>query len=351
LPKKRPAPSLVKASAPCRLDCGGTLDLAPLALGLEPLQPATFNIALDLPTEVEVRPNPGGGVRVESSGFEPQTADQEADYSGPLGFFFLAAHALDLKDVSLTIRSASPPRSALGGSSAAILAAVAALARLAGRRMSRFEAVRLAHELEQALFMMPCGRQDHLAAAYGGVHLWTWSSRPPRGYKARKLLKGVSLGRLEDRLLVAYPGQIHASADINGRWLKGFVAGESRRIWREIVRETHGLAEAVARGDWTEAARRLEAECRLRLELTPEVLTEAGRRLFEAASALGVGARFSGAGGGGCLWALGPKSKIDRLRPVWLEILGRVEGARMLPSRIDRRGLTVAIVKVGAKKT
>jgi len=338
---RRPLPASVKAWAPCRIDCGGTLDIGPLALGLQAQAPATFNIALDLLTEVEVRPNPAGGLGVESTDLGLEEVRDGAGYSGPLGFFFLALDYFGLKDMSLTVRSASPPRSALGGSSAAILAAVAALARMAGRKLSRLEAVRLAFLIESALFETPCGRQDHLAAAYGGVHLWTWTPGLGRGHKGRQLLKGSAYRTVESRLLVAYPGQSHSSAQVNRTWTQGFVAGHSRKTWESINRATRDLAKAVERADWAAAARAINAETSLRLELTPEVLPPTGLRLFEAARELGVGARFAGAGAGGCLWALGPKARVERLKPIWQEILGPIPQARLLPSRIDRRGLRV----------
>jgi len=338
---RKPLPGLVKASAPCRVDCGGTLDLDPFSLSLNPLGPATFNLALDLPTRVEARSGAGGVRKVVSSGFAVQEAGEgeEVDYGGPLGFFFLAMDYFGLRDCVLTIRSDSPPRSALGGSSAAILASVAALARLAGRRLSRLEAVNLAHLIESALFQVPCGRQDHLAAAYGGVHLWTWSPGSKRGHSGRKLLKGQAYPRLEKRLLVAFPGQTHSSADVNGVWTRGFISGRHREAWRRTARLTQDLAKAVARGDWRAAARALGEETGVRLELTPEVLPPLARRLYEAARELGAGARFSGAGGGGCVWALGPRARIEELKPVWEALLAGVPEARLLPSRIDRQGL------------
>jgi D-glycero-alpha-D-manno-heptose-7-phosphate kinase len=210
---------------------------------------------------------------------------------------------------------------------------------LAGRRLARREAVALAFQLEQALFATPCGRQDHLAAAYGGVHLWTWTPGRRFGYKGRKLLKGSAYPRLEARLLVAYPGQEHASAEINRTWTQGFLAGTDRAVWREISVATKNLARSLEAGRWAEAARWLQAETRLRLALTPEVLPPLAGRLVQAAEELGAGARFCGAGGGGCVWALGPKSRIDHLRPVWSALLAAVPQARLLPVRLDRLGL------------
>lgn len=338
-----PPPTLasITARAPCRIDCGGTLDIDPLALGLNPFSPATFNIALALPTEVHIRPNEGGGIRVESAGFEAVVQTQLSDYTGPLGFFFLAADYFGLDDLTISIRSASPPRAALGGSSAALVGAVAALGRLAGRRLARHEVVRLAHHFESASFMIPCGRQDHLAAAYGGVNLWTWRPGYKRGYTRRQLLRSGAYPILQDRLVVAYPGQTHASVEVNSTWIEGFLTGRHTSIWRSILEATQKLAKAVEERRWAEAADWLAEETRLRLEMTPEVLTETGFRLVEAAGEMGAGARFTGAGGGGCLWALGTREAVGQVRLAWTDLLQGIPQAQLLPSRIDREGLVL----------
>ena len=335
--------SLAVAEAPCRLDCGGTVDIAPLAAGLSRLKPATLNIALRLRTKVRAERTDGGGVRVESIGFGAGGGEGVLDYTHPLGFFFLAADYFGLSNVSLTIESASPPQSALGGSSSALTAAVAALARLAGRRLARWEVARAAFTIEQALFPVPCGRQDHLAAAYGGVNLWTWKPGYGRSYSRRRLTDARATVALEKRLLVAYPGQTHSSADVNGTWVRGFISDQSRPVWVEIVKATRELAEAIEQGRWDKAAAALRRETELRRGLTPEVLTEAGARLVGAAEDLGLGARFTGAGGGGCLYALGPKSGVDALRPIWRGIIDQLPGAAFLPGRIDRQGLRVTV--------
>jgi D-glycero-alpha-D-manno-heptose-7-phosphate kinase len=336
-------PEAVIARAPCRIDCGGTLDIDPLSLGLMPDSPATFNIALRLRTEVSVRRTGDRTRRVRSAGFESLSLEpgQEADYTSPLGFFLLAIDYFGLEGVELTITSSSPPRSALGGSSAAILASVAALARMAGRRISRLEAVHLAHLIESALFATSCGRQDHLAAAYGGVRLWTWTPGLGRGHRGRKLLKGAAYPRLEERLLIAYPGQTHSSAEVNSTWVRGFLAGPTRETWRGIAALTRALAEAVEKGDWRRAGRLLLEETALRAELTPEVLTESGRALLAEAERCGAGARFTGAGGGGCLFALGSLESIRRLKESWAGVLEGLPGGRLLSSGIDRNGLRV----------
>ena len=55
----------------------------------------------------------------------------------------------------------------------------------------------------------------------------------------------------------------------------------------------------------------MNREMAIRRKMTPEVLDDDRESsLFNSAVENGCGARFTGAGGGGCIWALGPKLKI-----------------------------------------
>jgi D-glycero-alpha-D-manno-heptose-7-phosphate kinase len=75
--------------------------------------------------------------------------------------------------------------------------------------------------------------------------------------------------------------------------------------------------------------------------MTPGVLEPVGRRLAAAARRSGCGARFTGAGGGGCLWALGAADAMRVLEARWRELLDRSPGARLLHARPTAEGLRV----------
>jgi D-glycero-alpha-D-manno-heptose-7-phosphate kinase len=85
----------------------------------------------------------------------------------------------------------------------------------------------------------------------------------------------------------------------------------------------------------------MNKEMQIRRKMTPEVFDEMGEMLVETALARGCGARFTGAGGGGCLWALGEEDSIRNLRPEWVDILSRRDGARLLDARVDPTGLQI----------
>ena len=80
-------------------------------------------------------------------------------------------------------------------------------------------------------------------------------------------------------------------------------------------------------------------ETAIRKKMTPDVLDDMGEKLVDSAVKNGCGARFTGAGGGGCIWAVGEMGKIDRLREAWEEILFDSKEACLLDLKIDSKGL------------
>jgi D-glycero-alpha-D-manno-heptose-7-phosphate kinase len=327
---------------------GGTLDISTFHYPLHYLGPCTFNIAIDLRTQVRILPYEYGKVRVSSRGFESAEYPlDEAPFDHPLGLMFAIAGYFRAGGVHIVIDSASPPRSALGGSSSAAVALIAAFDHAFGesgrKTFSTRQKVMLAHAIESSVAGVPCGVQDQLAAAYGGVHAWYWSGQAHGALFKKKVVVPRRHHRsFEKHLLLAYCGIPHESKDINGRWVAGFLAGCNRAHWVKIVRYTRDFIDAVASGDYADACRAMNRETALRRELTPDVLDPVGERLVDTAEASGCGARFSGAGGGGCIWALGPADNIDRLQDKWQTILAKRQDACLLSAHIDAGGLVAA---------
>ena len=336
----------IEASAPCRVDMGGTLDISTFFYPLRRLEPCTVNLALNLRTRVTLVPNSNPKVRVSSRGFKSaEYSIEDAPFQHPLGLVFAVAAFFRAEGVHILIDSASPPKSALGGSSVAAVALVAAFARAQGQIQTLTPALRkkialLAHEIEASVAGVPCGLQDQLAAAFGGVHAWYWQAGlHGAGFKRRTLLGRKALKKIGHHLLLAYCGVPHESRNINARWVGQFLKGSHRDRWQEIVSCTHRFAEAVAAEDYRAAAAAMNRETAIRRKMTPDVLDSVGRRLVDAAVRSNCGARFAGAGGGGCIWALGNLDDIDRLRGSWETILSERTDARLLAVQIDAEGL------------
>ncbi|MBF0209365.1 MAG: galactokinase [Desulfamplus sp.] len=334
----------VKASVPCRVDLGGTLDISTFFLPLSHLNPATFNIALDMRTTVKLSPWRDGFIKISSKGFE--SAEFEADrapFNHPMGLMFAVARFFNADGVHVEIKSSSPPRSALGGSSAAAVAMVAAFKSVVSNKSTEpidpAHTALIAHSIESSVAGVPCGLQDQLAAAYGGINCWHWSmGKSGISFKQEPLIDEAN-SNINLNILVSYCGIPHVSSDINSRWVKSFLKGENRDKWHEIIKITQDFSKAVKCQNFTLAASLMNQESQIRLEMTPDVFDKTGLKLFESAKKNGCGARFTGAGGGGCIWAIGEKVLINSLRYSWQEILDKVQDASLLDTLVDFKGI------------
>lgn len=335
----------VDASAPCRIDMGGTLDLSTFYLALRHAQPCTFNLALDLRTQVRLTAHTQGRIKVSSTGFDTVEVDRrQMPFGPPLGLMLAVAASFNADGVHMEIESASPPRSALGGSSVAAVALIWAFSKALkqqGVPMPDRKAVALrAQAIEQSIAGVPCGLQDQLAAAFGGVNGWYWSvDFTGQDFSRRRLLEASAYGDFQRCILVAYCGVPHVSKDVNSTWVNQFVSGSSRKQWYRIVACSRQFIDAVDTGDYDLAVRVMNEETDIRRELTPDVLDDMGEALVATARTHGCGARFTGAGGGGCIWALGRREKIDALRPEWQRLLDKRQGAVFLNAGIAAAGV------------
>lgn len=347
----------VTLSAPCRLDFGGTLDISTFFFPLRNRMPVTFNIALDMRTRVRLMPWTPGKIKISSRGFDSVEFDRGASpYSHPLGLMLCVCDYFDAQGLHVSIESSSPPRSALGGSSVAAVALIAALMILkedvdpSMLPLSRI--VLLAYHIESCVLRVPCGMQDQLAAAYGGVNAWRFTGDVvDLPYERRIVLPAPAYAGLESSILAAYCGDPHESVNINGKWVDHFMTAKDRRIWHDIMDLTHGFSDAVAREDYETAARLMNRETDLRMSMTPDVLDDTGKQLAQCARDAGCGIRFTGAGGGGCVWAMGRPEGIDRLKPLWQKVLSTHEHAGFLDTTVAHEGLRLDTESPGPTRT
>ena len=336
----------VEASAPCRIDSGGTWDIKAMALPLKDIRPVTVNIALNLRTKILLSPFEDGRVKISSDGFprEEEAAYEALPFDKAFGLFFAAVSYFGFHGLEIRIRSDSPVKSALGGSSTALVALIKALSKIAclfgGKEMSRREILHLGYHLEDAVSPGKCGIQDQAAAVYGGINQWLWQfGNRTAPFERHPLMKGNGQNALSRHILVAYSGKSHVSSRINRMWLTDFLSGKTRPGWLEVNKIVGRLARAVEDEDWPGAAALLKEEMTVRRKITPDALIPLTAELLAQAESAGCGARFTGAGAGGSVWALGDSDPINRLRKIWTRTLLPVRGARILDCGVDPAGV------------
>jgi D-glycero-alpha-D-manno-heptose-7-phosphate kinase len=298
---------MVTTKAWCRVDlAGGTLDIWPL--GLFHPQARTVNVAIDLAVTVGLRPLPGGyRVRQGESVVEAGSGEELARQPDA-ALFGVAAAALALPPFEAVLASESPRGGGLGGSSAILIAFLAAAEAAFDRpRLPPDRQVALARDLEARLMGLPTGVQDHYPAILGGA----LEIRPlPGGERVRRL--DADLEALGASLLVVYSGQSHFSAGNNWQVVRRRLEAEPEVTahFEGIAAAAAELAPALEAGDLPRVGALMSREWSHRRLLAEGISTPVLEELLRAAADAGAwGGKACGAGGGGCLAILAPPER------------------------------------------
>ncbi|WP_433017333.1 hypothetical protein [Kribbella sp. CA-294648] len=342
------SPVAVRASAPLRVDCGNALDLATIATILQPYDPCTLNLAVNLRVEVTVEEQDGTCIVVDDeTGVTKFGSAAELSLAGATRLTAVILHHFQLEGVRVTIRSPVPRGSGLGGSGAVALSLVAACqtyrrlpAQVALSSAELPGLAMLAQSLEAAITPAPVGLQDHLAAAFGGVSLWEWDARDRMPPFRRIPIQGAStvLG-LNSRLVVGVLREPHVDGGLSRSWSESVRQGELA-MWIRTAEVTRHFAEAVSAADWAAASAALDEECELRVRRWPQVMKGAAVAFRRAVVACDGAARFCGGGDGGAVWALIPPHRRQEFEEAWRTDPACPDVVLLTPE-VDTEGLVI----------
>ena len=326
----------IQSSAPTRIDlAGGTLDIWPLYLFHERAQ--TLNAAISLRARCSIRPRGSGGVtivsgdtgrRVEVTNWRELRDNHELRLLGRLLHYFQA------DGLELCTQAESPVGAGIAGSSALNIAVCGALVAWSGQPRGDDDIMQIAMNVEAQAIDVPTGVQDYRPAMYGGV------SAVELGVDGvRRVALPVDARELERRLVLAYTGATRNSGINNWEVTKRHIDGDAevqRRFAR--IRDIAGaMREALERGDWREVGRQIGEEWDNRKRLAPGVTTVEIDGILSAAHNAGAfGGKVCGAGGGGCLFALGDPERVPAIREAV-----RSAGGHLLDFTIESEGLRV----------
>ncbi|MFL5578280.1 MAG: hypothetical protein ACJ79S_20190 [Gemmatimonadaceae bacterium] len=239
-------------------------------------------------------------------------------------------------DLSLTLARDFPFGAGLGGSSAAGVAAVGALAAWRGALPPREELAEESRRIEVEDLGVAGGRQDHYAAAFGGaLHL----RFEPDGVRVARIpLDADVVAAIEQRCTVVYTGQSRISGATITAVLDAYRRGDPRTLdalgaMKELADD---MAAALGTGALDELGRLVGEHWRWQRELHPAITTPRIEAIADAARRAGaLGVKALGASGGGCVLVVAPEGAERRARSA-VAALGEV-----LDFRVDLEGLTV----------
>ena len=301
----------VRARAPLRLGlAGGGTDLSPYC---DQFGGAVLNATIDRFAFAHIAPGEPGQVsfRARDMGVEEHHAIKSPP---PLDAGLVLHKAvyqhmvetyLDGRPPAIIVSTTidAPPGSGLGSSSALVVALVEAFRVALDLPLGPYDVARLAFDIERVKLGLAGGRQDHYAAAFGGVNYIEFLAgeralvsplRVPRAY----------LNELEASLLVCFTGQSRRSGDIIREQIDGLQGMDEQTLaaMHQLKEDAGLMKQAMLRGDIRGVAKVLTRSWDAKKRTAKGVATEAVDRLFDIGMAEGAwGGKVSGAGGGGFL--------------------------------------------------
>jgi D-glycero-alpha-D-manno-heptose-7-phosphate kinase len=258
------------------------------------------------------------------------SGDREADRS----IVAAAARRFGIDGVHLHLESDFPIGAGLGGSSAAGVASVAALACARGDTMSPDEIAELSRSIEIEDLGIAGGRQDHYAAAFGGALALRFSSGKTE--VTRIPLTAEFRAEIERRSTIVYTGTSRISGETINAVLGAYAAREPRVLRAlERMRETaEDMARALGERDLDALASLVAEQWHHQRSLHPAIPTPLIDEIIERAAHAGaVGAKALGASGGGCVIVIAARGREAEVRDA------RGGLGQVLPFKIAERGV------------
>ena len=331
----------IESKAPTRVDlAGGTLDIWPLYLFHE--GSLTVNCAITRYASCVIETAPANsrkiflasrdtGRRESFSSFEALC--RSSRYKLPLLAYLVRAFR-PACGFTLTTDSEAPAGAGIGGSSAMAVAICAALDRLTGAGLTHEQWIHLSRDVEAVVIRVPTGTQDHYPPAFGGAAAIVLAP----GGERREALR-CDLDELERRLVLCYTGKPRQHGINNWEVFKRHIDGD-RRVAQNLAKIS-AIAQAVRcaadQNDWGEIGRLVRQEWDFRRRNLRTISTPLIDRVISAARREGaLAGKVCGAGGGGCVTLVIDPDARERVEASVL-----AEGAKVLPIKIDRGGVTV----------
>jgi galactokinase/mevalonate kinase-like predicted kinase len=217
----------------------------------------------------------------------------------------------------LDYESGIPLRSGMAGSTALVVALLAGLSTWRGERISLYRLAERARYVELNYLKVVCGYQDAYMCTFGGLTYMDFRGKQFYRQAEAELFATIEpLAPHVDQLpfLLAFTGVQHASSavhkPIRERWLEGEPAVVEG--YRRITELARMGKKALILQDWSLMGRLMNENHAIQRELGGS--GESNERLVDAALGAGaLGAKLAGAGDGGTIIALSPRSDTSKL--------------------------------------
>ena len=335
---------LVEVIAPNRIDlAGGTTDLYPVYLFMD--GGFTVNASISVKSFATIQTLDIPEIRISSVDLGETAVLGLHDDWEPKGPLSLAMKALKAFPpacgLEIVTKNDAPAGSGLGASSALLIALTLGLEKIRTDGWSKSQIIHHAADVETSLIGVPAGKQDHIAALYGGVSYieFGFTGFVRRGCASPEVVNTV----LEEMIVLSYTGEGRFSGMNNWDITRNVIekTGDVKQKLIEIRDIASNMATAINERQWDEVGRLIDCEWTLRRSLAPGVSTGTIDSIMAAARDAGaLASKICGAGGGGCMISMVKQNNRARVEKAISDA-----GGKVIPFQIMEQGANVTIRK------
>ncbi len=316
---------LFRARAPLRISfAGGGTDVSPYP---EEHGGAVLNVTIDkyAYASLEVRDDCRFAISdLDDESEVTGSIQEDIAYTGTLDLAKAVIRRLGVQEgFNLWLHSDGPWGSGLGSSSTHIVAVMGTFSHWMRLGLAAYELAEMAYQIERVNLQMAGGRQDQYSSTFGGFNFMEFSDK---GVVVNPLrIKPDVMRELHYRILLCFLGRTRLSSEILKDQVARYESGQPEPV--EALHRTKELAYEMKR-----------ALLRGQIDYMGELLDEGWEIddiCDEARRHGAIGAKLLGAGGGGHVLFLCPKSG----RPQLAAHLSR-RGIHAVPFSFEPEGLT-----------
>ena len=332
-------PHKIRSRAPLRLGlAGGGTDVSPYS---DDFGGAILNATIDRYAYAFIEPSPDWKVRFIAADLDLEECfpmDLEAISSARLRLHAAVYRRMVMefaggRPLAITLRSSvdAPAGSGLGSSSALVVALVEVLRALLDVPLGPYELAHLAYEVERIDLGLAGGKQDHYAAAFGGINFVEFMPGDRVIVNPLRLGSAV-LKELETSLVTCFSGISRSSEQIIDQQREGMSSRNVRTIesLHQLKSDALEMKQALLRGNIVQMAKILERSWIAKKETASGVSTAAIDQMHDAALEAGaLAGKVSGAGGGGFIMFLVPPEQRVRVIRALNQAGGQASGIEL----------------------
>lgn len=238
--------------------------------------------------------------------------------------------------VDIFTASETPPGTGLGSSSATAVALVKAISTYLGQRLTDHEVAERACHIELDRLHSPIGKQDQYGAAFGGFNTFEFTRDGEVTVRPLELTPATVSG-LERRLHLYFTGVQREANKILREQSDNVSERRTTAPLTELLELARQTEDALMWGDLDAVGDLIRVGWERKRGLASGISSDRiDRWIARATSSGAIGAKLTGAGGGGYILAMAAEGEEERLRGAMLD-----EGLKPLDYRFDWSGARV----------